>query len=100
MTSFSLDFPDDDILDILGDDVTIIRPSGGSTTIKGEFEYRYMEDELGTSIGIHYPVVEINNSDAPLFQKKYIVIFDGKRYSVLNKRPTDMGKTLVILRSK
>jgi len=100
MSSFSLDFDDDSILNILGDDIEIIDLNNTITSIKGAFEFRYMEDELGDVVGIHYPVVEVNNSDAHLFDKKFTVVFDNVQYKVLNKTPADMGKTLIILRNK
>lgn len=99
MPSFSLDFPDDEILDILGDDIEVFNPGGGSTIVKGEFEFKYMENELGDSISIQYPTIIINNSDARLFGRKYRVEFDNEDYTVLKQQPSEVGKTLVILRN-
>jgi len=99
MASFSLDFPDDEILDILGDDIRVFNPGGGFTIIKGEFEHKYMEDELGDVVGIRYPTIVVNDSDAVLFGKKYKVEFADEVYKVLNSTPYDVGKTLIIMRS-
>lgn len=100
MPSFSLDFPDNEILEVLGDDIEVIDDVGTSTMIKGVFEHKYMENELGDEVGIHYPTVEVDNDKASLFQKKYRVIFETVEYSVLNVIPSDVEKTLVILRSR
>ncbi len=98
MASFSLDFPDDEILDILGDDIKVFH-SGGSTDIKGEFEHKYMDNELGDRVGIQYPVVIVSDVDAGLFKKKNKVEFNGDTYIVINSTPHEVGKTLIILRS-
>jgi len=101
MSSFSLDFPDDEILDILGDDIEVFDNQGlNPVIIKGEFEHKYMENELGDSVGIQYPTIVVSNSEAHLFAKKIRVDYDGETYTVLNAVPhTEVGKTLVIMRS-
>lgn len=99
MASFSLDFPDDEILLILGDDIKVFNPGGGFTEIKGEFEFKYMENELGESVSIQYPTILVNDSDADLFGKKYKVEFNGETYTVISNQPSDVGKTLIILRN-
>lgn len=99
MASFSLHFPDDEILNILGDDIRVFNPGGGFTDVRGEFEFKYMEDELGEAVSIQYPTLTVNNSVAPLFGKKYKVEFDDSMYVVINQQPSDVGKTLVILRN-
>lgn len=101
MASYSLDFEelDDEILDILGDDITVFNPGGGSQIIKGEFEFKFMEDELGDMVDIRYPTIIVNNSIAHLFDKKIRVEFDDVIYTVLKQLPSDVGKTLIILRT-
>lgn len=100
MASFSLDFPDDEILDELGDDIELIDiNTQASTPLRGVFEYKYVDEGLGDQVGIHYPTVEVNNDKASLFVKTSKVKFDGKLYRILNQHPADMGKTLIILRS-
>ena len=99
MASFSLDFPDDVVLNVLGDDITVIPVSGGSYNVKGEFAWKFLDDELGDSIGIQHPTIEINSNDVSKFKRKAKVIFDGTKYIVMKVIPSDMQKHLVILRS-
>lgn len=99
MASFSLDFPDDEILDLLGDDIKLFNPGGGFIIIKGEFEHKYMEDELGDTVSINYPTITVNDFDANLFRKKYKVEYNNETYTVLSQMPADVGKTLIVLRS-
>lgn len=99
MASFSLDFPDADILSVLGDDITLIHSGGGSEVIKGTFDKKYLEDELGEAIDVIVPVIEVDDIDAGKIKRTTKIEFNGIIYVVLRKRPVDTGKTMVILRS-
>ena len=100
MASFSSTFPDNNILAILGDDISHIEPGGGTTTLKGEFEFKYLEDELGDQVDIIYPVAEIGNSDAKVISTRDSRIrVSGVTYKILRKRPIAVGKTQLVLRS-
>lgn len=99
MASFTNTFPDAAILAVLGDDITHIKSGGGSVILKGEFEFKYLEEEIGDQIDIIYPVVELNNSDAKDINKKSRIKVDGNTYKLLKKRPINAGKTQVVLRS-
>jgi|GEM_PF-4331717 len=100
MASFSLDFPDDDVLDVLGDDIEVIDTSGNVTPIRGVFDFEFMSDELGGEIDIKYPTVEVNDELSSLFKKNIKVKFNNTTYSYESKQPGDVGKTIIILRSK
>lgn len=97
MGSFSLNFPDQDILAVLGDELTLIHTGGGSEIILGEFDFKYMEDELGNQLDVTYPVFDCGNSDADKFNKDSIMRFDGEEYSFYKKLPIDTGKTRIFM---
>ncbi len=100
MSSFTDTFPDNSILAILGDDITHIEPAGGTTELKGEFEFKFLDDELGDQLDIIYPVAEIGNVDASTISAKDSRIrVSGVVYKILRKRPIAVGKTQLILRS-
>lgn len=99
MASFSIDFPDDVVLSVLGDDVTVIPLSGGSYTVSGEFAFKFLEDELGDKIGDQYPTFEINSDQVSKFKRKAKVKFNNETYIVTKVIPSDMSKHLVIMRS-
>lgn len=100
MGSFSLDFPDDDILAILGDELTVIPDGGGSFVILGEFSKKYMQDELGEQIDIVFPVFDCNDADALKIKKDSILRFDGREYSKFKSGPDDenAAKTRIYLK--
>lgn len=97
MASFSLNFPDQDILNVLGDELKLIHTGGGSETILGEFEFKIMEDELGNQLDITYPVFDCDDADAAKFNKNSIMEFNGEKYSFHKKLPVDTGKTRIIM---
>ena len=99
MASFTDTFPDSAVLAVLGDDITHIKSGGGTELFKGEFEMKYLEEELGDQIDIIYPVVELNNSDAASVTNRSKIKVGPTTYRVLKKRPINVGKTQVILRS-
>ena len=99
MASFTNTFPDAAILLVLGDDIEHIKSGGGSDILKGEFEFKFLEEEIGDQIDIVYPVVELNNSDALAIKKTSRIKVYGKVYKMLKKRPINAGKTQVILRT-
>ena len=99
MASFALEFPDSAVLNLLGDDISVTDEGGTTTQLKGEFEYQYLEQELGNRLGIHHPTVIVNDEDAIYFERKYTVTFDGSDYQVLNKHSLGIGKTMIVLRS-
>ena len=71
---------------------------GGSEIIKGTFDKKYLEDEMGEMIDIIVPVIEVNDADGNKIKKTTQIKFNGLLYQVLRKRPVDTGKTQVILR--
>ena len=100
MTSFTDLFPDSAILDVLGDDIEHLKASGGTPEImKGEFEMKYLDEEVGDRIDIIYPVVELNNADATKIKRDDRIRVSGTVYKILKKRPIAVGKTQVVLRS-
>ena len=100
MVSFTDSFPDNSILAILGDDITHIEPGGGTTELKGEFEFKFLDDELGDQVDIIYPVAEIGNADAVgISAKDSRIRVSGVVYKILRKRPIAVGKTQLVLRS-
>jgi hypothetical protein len=98
MASFSIDFPDVTILATLGDDLTIEPVGGTPTIIKGVFEERYIDDAFA-EIGVIYPTVEIDIEDKQYFKNGFVLKFNGKSYKVLRMIPSQVEKTLVVLRS-
>ena len=100
MSSFTDMFPDANILDILGDDIEHLKASGGAPEMmKGEFEMKYLDEELGDRIDIIYPVVELDNADAAKIKKDSKIRVSGTLYKISKKRPIAVGKTQVVLRS-
>ena len=99
MTSFSDTFPDTAILAVLGDDIEHINGGGGSTMLKGEFEFKYLEEEIGDMIDIVYPVAEVNTLDAKPVDKHSRIKVSGVTYKLLKKRPVNVGKVQLVLRS-
>ncbi len=100
MSSFTRDFPDDDILAVLGDDITHLTPGGGRVVLKGEFEFKFLEDELGEQLDIVYPVAEINDEDAVnVSAMNSRIEVEGVSYKIIKKRPIAVGKVQLILRS-
>lgn len=105
MTSFIDDFPDSDILSILGDDITVTDNLGISSIVKGDFTLKSIDDGLGNlgdinDIAINYPSVEIDQSESDLFSFGYTVVHQNKTYSVLRLINSDVGKMYVILKDK
>lgn len=98
MASFQLDFPDDDLLAILGDEVTLIHSGGGSEIVMGEFDFKYMEDELGDRIDIIYPVFDCNTLDADKINKSSLLKFNGETYEYFKKVPIDTGKKRIYMK--
>jgi len=98
MGSFSLDFPDDDIDAILGDEVTLIFSGGGTQIVLGEFDFKFMEEELGDRIDIKYPIFDCNDSYAKLIKKNTLMKFNGNAYKLYKKLPIDTGKTRVYMK--
>jgi len=99
MASFTDTFPDTEILTVLGDDIEHIKSGGGSEILKGEFEFKFLEEEAGDQIDIIFPVVELNNDDAKSITRRSRIKVSGITYKILKKRPINVGKMQVILRS-
>lgn len=102
MSSFSLEFPDEAIFEVLGDDIEIIEKSTGDTiaTIKGEFKSEHQEKEYGEHIDLVYDVVEVMKRDLHYFNVRLNNVgFNGKTYSILKTIPIDSMNDLVVLDS-
>lgn len=99
MSSFSELFPDSAILSVLGDDIEHIDAGGGTEIFKGEFEMKYLDEELGDNMDIIYPMVDLNNADAAKIKRDSRVKVSGTVYKLLRKYPVAVGKTRVILRT-
>lgn len=100
MGSFSIDFPDEDVFGILGDELTVVSPTGGVEVVVAPFEVIDDSDELVNRVDANDPVIPIMNKDAHLFVKGVIVKFNGKEYSYQTKNPYDANLYLVELRTK
>lgn len=102
MSSFSLDFPDDDILAILGDELTVVKDGGGTFIILGEFSFKYMADELGERIDIVYPVFDCNDRDAAKVKRNSLMRFNGEEYKFYKSAPVDEnpGKTRIYMKKQ
>ena len=98
MGSFALDFPDTTILSKLGDDIDIVQCDGAVDTIKGVFEFKYLEAELADQIDVITPTALCLAADAENIDKSSKVIFNDKKYGVRKKVPADVGYILVILK--
>lgn len=98
MPNFALNFPDDKILTILGDDVTLIYSGGGSEIITGEFDWKYLDEELGERIDVTYPVFDCGDIDAAKFKKDSIIQYNSKQYRFFKKIPIDAGKKRIIMK--
>lgn len=101
MSGFLDDFPVDEVLALLGDDITHIT-QGGSVVIKGEFDRKYQQDAFGVAdvIDVKHPIVQVTNAVADTITVDSILEFDSKRYSLLHKEPVDGGLMDIVLRSK
>jgi hypothetical protein len=91
--SFSLNFPDTKVFDVLGDDIDV-----NGTIIKAEFKELYDKESLVDRIDMINPTLEIKNENLPLFTTNSVVTFNGESYSVLRFMPEDSNTTLVMLR--
>ena len=99
MSSFSLEFPDKCLLAVLGDDITHIKPGGGSEELRGIFEWKFLEQALGDLVDIKYPTIELDDKDAKdVKSRKSRMKFNGDTFEVYKKVPNDIGKTLVVMR--
>ena len=98
MSGFADSFPDLDILNLLGDDITHIKEGGTSEALKGEFERKYLDEELGGQLDVIYPMVDFNDADAAGVSTRSQLKISGTVYGVLRKYPVSPGKTRVILK--
>ncbi len=98
--SFLLDFPDDEIVDILGDTVSLEDDVGGSTTMKVVFEHRVIYDAVA-DLEVQHPVIVVNDEEKDLFKTGYRVGFNGKFYKILRGLPDEKenGKYVFTMRS-
>jgi len=99
MGSFSLGFPDDDLLAILGDELKLIHSGGGSEIILGEFDFKALDEELGDRFDVVYPVFDCNIADAEKVEKGSRLQFNGKTYKLFKKMPIDTGKTRIVMKT-
>jgi len=99
MSGFADSFPDADVMLVLGDDITVVKSSGGSITIKGTFEYKYVEEDEAARLDVIYPVIECMNADASKVGRLDKLQYDNKTFSILKKRPLDVGMTQIILKN-
>jgi len=99
MSGFADSFPDSEILELLGDDIIHIKPGGGSESFKGEFERKYLDEELGGQLDVIYPMIELNDSDAMGVKTRSKIKVGSTVFGVLRKYPVSPGKTRIILKS-
>ena len=97
MANFSDQFPDMAILNILGDDLEHIAAGGGSEIFKCEFEFKYLEEEIGDQIDIIFPVAEVSPDNASKTSKRSRFKYKGVTYKMVKKRPVNVGKVQLIL---
>jgi hypothetical protein len=100
MPSFSLDFPDELVFDILGDDLEVTAPGQQMVIVKAPFETINDEDELARRMAANEPTIPIKATDAGHFVKGTLVAFNGVTYSFHSKHREDANLYMVTLRTE
>ena len=99
MVDFANDFPDAEIFDMLGDDISLLHPNGKTTTIKGSFDFEYEEDELGDRLSMKIPILLVSDDISAQIGRDHLIRYNGVTYSIYNRMPTDTGLVTLVLRS-
>ena len=98
MVGFADNFPDDVIMDALGDDITLIKSGGGSSVIKAVFEYKYIESDDAARFDEVFPTIECLDTVAKTIDRNDTFKYGVKVFRILKKRPIDVGMTQIILK--
>ncbi len=96
--SFSLNFPDDIVDTILGDDILVTKKGQDPVTIKAPLEKTFESEELADRISDDFAYLDISHTHDSLFEKGTLVEFNQIKYVFYQKYPGKDTRVIVELK--
>lgn len=101
MSDFGNEFAsefDAELMEILGDTITIVHPDHGTVVIQAEFDDTVDEKGLADHISDYYPHMDVLHEHYYLFADKQAVIsYNGSDYTIYSDKPIDKLMHRIVL---